>query len=332
MTPASHPKVSIILPVYNAESYVKGALLRLLDQTFIDFELIVVDDSSMDRTRDLAQSVARQDVRVRVIELPVNGGVASARNDGLALATGTYVWFVDVDDAWDDGFLARTVDALERRSADLAVCSAVHRFGSDWSSNEFVVRYRNENVLEGIEAVESLLAGSGALWNKLFRRDVLGLNPFPPLRSKSDHAGVLLVLPELRRIVTVPEVLYTYVQRDGSISNGGNPQPQNFLVLLGIAAASLGQFPNTRRFRHAHARFRCSIIARALREAWRYPTGASELAKQLPTMVTWREVLLTGASDRRAFVTCAAAKIAPRSAKRAFRHIGRNRWTTQGAV
>ncbi|MBO9556768.1 glycosyltransferase family 2 protein [Cellulomonas sp.] len=329
---ASSPTVTVVLPVFNAAEYVGTALRELLRQTFDDFEVVVIDDRSTDDTLSLVEQIAADDDRVRVIGLPTNGGVAHARNAALRAARGRFVWFVDVDDEWSPRFLEIMVENADRLQADVVVCGAEHRFGPALTQREDVARYDDAALLLGRDAVACILLGSGALWNKLFRREVLTGDVFPPLRSKSDHGGVIRLLPELRRVATVPETLYTYVQRDGSISNGGVPQPQNFVALLNLAEASLTKLPDPTTVNDLRARFRAMVVGRALREAWRFPRGTDALVERLPSMVPWRDLLLHVRDDRRTLVTCAAAKLSPRLARRAFRRLGRARWTPRGAV
>lgn len=324
------PLVSVIMPMYNAAAYASRSIEALTRQSYRVTEIIVVDDKSTDDTLEAARSAAASDPRVRIIALPENGGVAQARNAAVAAAHGDYVWFVDVDDEWDPRFIEIMVGAATTSGADLAVCSAVHRFGTRQEVEEFVVRYQEHRVLEGVDALESMLLGSGALWNKLFRREALGLDLFPPLPSKSDHGGVLRTIPRVGRIAVVPDVLYTYVQRDGSISNGGIAQPRNFLALLDMADDSLRSYTATARLRRVRARFRAMIVGRALRESWRYPGAAAEIMRQLPAKVRWRDLVLTVTSDRRTFVTCAAAKLSLPVAGRVFIALGRSRWTPMG--
>ncbi|WP_460785016.1 glycosyltransferase family 2 protein [Microbacterium tumbae] len=322
------PTISIVVPVFNARDYVEFALRRLLSQGAAPLEVIVVDDCSSDGTAESVRRVAASDNRVRVIELAENGGVAHARNTALSFARGKFVWFVDIDDEWSDLFLTVMLEAILVADADLAVCSAVHRYGPLLKEEEFVIRYRRNETLVGNDALKCILLGTGALWNKLFRRECLGESPFPTLRSKSDHGGLLRIMLSLKRVATVPDSLYTYVQRDGSISNGGVPQPQNFLALLSIADESLSGRDGIASL---VSRFRCMIVARALRECWRFAGEANELILKLRGMVGWRDII-HAAADGRSFITCAAAKISPTLARTAFRRLGRGRWTAHGGA
>jgi glycosyltransferase involved in cell wall biosynthesis len=106
--------VSVIMPAYNVAPYVGAAMTSVLDQTFSDLELVVVDDGSTDATPEVVAACAARDPRVRVLHKP-NGGLSSARNHGLRAATGPLVALLDGDDMWSRAYLARQVRILEER-------------------------------------------------------------------------------------------------------------------------------------------------------------------------------------------------------------------------
>ncbi|MCR2825900.1 glycosyltransferase family 2 protein [Microbacterium sp. zg.Y909] len=326
------PLVSIVLAAYNAEAHVTGALARLTGQTYRRIEVIVVDDGSEDDTLATARRAAASDPRLRVVANSGNLGVAAARNRGTEAAAGEYIWFADVDDGWSDRFVELMVSAIQATDADVAVCSAEYRYGPRLDRREPVVRYRQRTTLTGDKAAACLLRGTGALWNKLFRRDLLGPAPFPALRSKSDHGALLRVLPRLRTVTIVRDTLYTYIQRDGSISNGGVAEPSNFLSLLTIADQSVMRMETSRALRRAAVRFRCVIIARALRETWRFARLEEDTSSELARRVRWVDLLGGHPADVRTLVTCAAAKCSPGLARTAFRTLGRSRWPEHGIV
>ncbi|WP_082462037.1 glycosyltransferase family 2 protein [Agromyces sp. Leaf222] len=325
MSDVQPPVVSVILPAYNVEAHIGTAIRRLLNQTYSHVEVVVIDDKSEDSTvSEIMRFV--DDPRLKLVQLPTNRGVANARNIALEAATGEYVWFVDADDEWSSDFIRTMLGAALEDAADLVVCSAIFRFGRDLSRKEYVIRYRSRRQLVGEDALETLLGGTGALWNKLFKRCSLAERPFPPLRSKSDHGGLLKSMPALGRVSIVPDALYSYVQRDGSISNGGIREPENFLALLPIAEASLQTFPQTKRLRRLRVQFRSEIIARAIRENWRFMSKADDSTKDLTREVPWADVACI-LSRPRPFLTCVAAKLAPAQARSAFRLLGRSRWS-----
>lgn len=116
MVDRNNPKLSIIIPVYNAEKSLHRCIDSILTQAFTDYELLVIDDGSKDKSRDILDEYARKDERVRVFSQP-NSGVSSARNLGLDKARGKWITFVDADDYISSGFL----DAFEGKNADLII-------------------------------------------------------------------------------------------------------------------------------------------------------------------------------------------------------------------
>jgi len=99
------PKVSVIIPAYNAQRFIKRTIMTVLDQTFKDFEIIVVDDASTDRTREIVRDLQSKDKRIKLITLGENTGVAVARTIGCKNARGEYFAFLDSDDVWLSKYL-----------------------------------------------------------------------------------------------------------------------------------------------------------------------------------------------------------------------------------
>lgn len=104
-------KISIIVPVYNAEAYIKDCVISILAQSFIDFELILVDDGSKDDSLPLCISLSKTDSRIKVVAKD-NGGVSSARNQGLSVATGEFVTFIDSDDFVDQNYCSSLLNFM----------------------------------------------------------------------------------------------------------------------------------------------------------------------------------------------------------------------------
>ena len=103
-------KISIVVPVYKVEDYLPNCIKSITNQTHTDFELILVDDGSPDRCGHICDQFAARDPRIRVIHKK-NGGLSSARNTGVAAASGDYILFLDSDDTWaSDDFLARVAE------------------------------------------------------------------------------------------------------------------------------------------------------------------------------------------------------------------------------
>ena len=114
-------KVSIVIPIYKAEKYLRTCIDSVLGQTYKDLEVILVDDASPDRCGEICEEYAKKDSRVRVIHKE-NEGVSKARNAGLAIATGDFVQFVDSDDYLAEDMTQKLVEQMEQQKVDLVLC------------------------------------------------------------------------------------------------------------------------------------------------------------------------------------------------------------------
>lgn len=213
----SAPAVSVIVPAYRAAAHLPDALERLIRQDLDEaFEVILVEDGSGDETTEVVLELAAQHALVKAIVLPENGGVARARQRGVAEATGEYVWFVDADDAWPESALRTLLHAARREAADVTVASA-----------EFVYQSGVRRALPapdtapvtGREAFRMLLRGriTGHLWNKLFRRDVMAAASFAPARVQSDLIMTADALAHAGRVCFTADLVYEYRLREGSV-------------------------------------------------------------------------------------------------------------------
>ena len=112
------PRLSIIVPVYQAKEYLEKCINSILEQSFVDFELILVDDGSDDGCERICNDYAKKDERVKIIRQE-NQGVSSARNTGLDYATGKYIAFVDADDWVEKDLFEESINAIEKSKADI---------------------------------------------------------------------------------------------------------------------------------------------------------------------------------------------------------------------
>ena len=158
------PTFSIIVPVYKTEKYLDKCVSSILQQSYTDFELILVDDGSPDNCPQMCDSYQKQDDRIKVLHKE-NGGVSSARNFGMAVATGEHIWFVDSDDYIEPFSLQQLYEAQKAQQADLYVFNngSVHELSSN-SINEFFEKYYFTYIL-----------GFGP-WNKLYKRKIVQSN------------------------------------------------------------------------------------------------------------------------------------------------------------
>ncbi|MCF6736938.1 glycosyltransferase family 2 protein [Blastococcus sp. KM273129] len=238
-------RISVVLPVFNDAAHLVDAIDRILGQTGVDVELVVVDDGSTDGSRALARAAADRDPRIRLIELPQNGGVARARRCGVEQATSEWIWFVDSDDDWSPGSAEHLVTAAEQNpGSDVVVAAARYVFESGRTPAPLVPP--TGPPVTGADAFHLLLVGrvTGHLWNKLFRRDLLLSVEFTPARVQSDLALVAQALAAADQVCFTPAHVYDYRVRPGSIITSRSSRAESLDLLAGAvesAARRLGQ-------------------------------------------------------------------------------------------
>lgn len=217
------PLLSIIIPVYNGKDYLKACIDSVLHQTFSDWELILIDDGSRDGSGELCDTYATDD-RIIVVHRE-NGGQAAARNQGLSMARGRYVGFVDCDDWLDADMYATLVSTLEEHDADVVVCGFIEEYAG---SRKLVNADGTTNVYPGEEAMKLLLQGrmGSYLWSMLFRRSVV-VEPMPHLEPFEDHATIFKWFSHARRVVVMGRAFYHYRQLQGSSLHSYNHRKGN---------------------------------------------------------------------------------------------------------
>ena len=170
-------KISVIMPVYKVEDYVARAIESILEQTLADFEFLIVDDGTPDRSGDICDEYAKKDTRIRVIHKE-NGGAPSARNTAIDLARGKYVYFLDSDDWAGPRMLADMYEMAEKNQADLVVCGFYidTYYGKEYLSEKICVDDRVFTDAESFREESYRYFDRNMLytpWNKLYRLDVI---------------------------------------------------------------------------------------------------------------------------------------------------------------
>lgn len=202
-------QISFVVPIYNMEKYLTRCVESILNQTYKNFELILVDDGSTDRSNIICDELQKQDDRVTVIHKK-NGGLSSARNAGIHMATGDYICFVDSDDWIEDSLLEEALLVLEE---DDDVFVYGHRMVSKYGE-----KGQGEDIkacsLNGEEALEKFLENkiNGYTWNKIVRRELL-LNHnifFPEGRNYEDVATTYKMLMYAHNVKYTEKVFYNY--------------------------------------------------------------------------------------------------------------------------
>ena len=209
--------ISVIIPVYNVEKYLNRCLQSVLNQTYTEFEVILIDDGSTDKSGEICDSVL-SDKRCKVIHQN-NQGVSSARNRGLAVSRGEYILFVDPDDWLDQEMLEKLFSGIG--DADLAMC--FHYVANETSPGEYeFVEHRYFDSKEPFKTENvyyDIFMKSGPLWNKLIKRDAIGEMLFrTDMTYGEDTVFLAKCLEHVRTAVIVPECLYYYQRvRKGNV-------------------------------------------------------------------------------------------------------------------
>ena len=217
--PCEKPLLSIIVPVYDVESYLQKCIDSILVQTLTDFELILVEDGSPDNCPALCDAAVAKDARVRVLHQK-NGGLSAARNAGLDVARGEWIGFVDSDDYIAPEMYEALYQAVQSTGADLALCDYAEVDEAGVPCQSMHVRLEKKDFT-GRELLKNATDSTIQLaWNKLYRRAIFAQLRYPVGKVNED----LFVIPEIclqiQKAVVVPDTLYYYVQRGGSIMNG----------------------------------------------------------------------------------------------------------------
>lgn len=242
------PKVSVIVPVYNVEKYLRRCIDSILTQTFTDFELILVDDGSLDNSPAICDEYSQKDGRVNVIH-KTNGGVSAARNCGLDIACGEYIAFCDSDDYWAPSFLDRLVHTLVSESADCAVSNYVAIDESGQMIRQTTIPEAIKNLTNPEERLQYLLQDilggkSGwEVWKRLFRLDIIQDHKIRFCTTCSNYAEDLGFTLEYslyaKRICSSNCCGYCYVIHDGSMMSRSKNEVK--LSQLNEVSAQFGQ-------------------------------------------------------------------------------------------
>lgn len=206
--------ISIIVPVYNTGKYLKKSIESVLYQTYEDLEVILVDDGSTDGSSAICDEYAQTDTRIKVIHKK-NGGLSSARNAGIEIASGEYIAFVDSDDYILPNMYEKMLLEMKASESDIVMCSYLN-------VNESGCYLGKANIQEwtgaGIDFLKKDGLGYNYAWNKLFRRALFDDLRFPLGKYFEDIFIMHDVFYKAKKVSLIPDALYIYQQREGSIS------------------------------------------------------------------------------------------------------------------
>lgn len=205
--------VSVIVPVYNVETYLVPCIESILCQIYPHFELLLVDDGSTDGSGAICDAVANTDSRIKVIHKP-NGGLSDARNHGMRCARGKYITFIDSDDTVTKDFLSILVTKAEEQNADIVQCNFALR------EEDLHTGTQSELLCDGSEGLRRFLIRDTvyvAACGKLYKRGLFQDVAFPLGRINEDHCTVYKTIYKANKIICIDYALYWHRMRAGSI-------------------------------------------------------------------------------------------------------------------
>lgn len=209
------PKISIIVPVYKVEEYLPRCIDSILDQTFTDFELILIDDGSPDNCGAICDEYAAKDNRIVVIHKE-NAGVSAARNDGLDISKGKYISFVDSDDVIHPQFYEIMLGTID--DADLCFCQYTKFHDKLGFLN---IQSPKREIYEDNEIFNLPNLTIYMIWNKLIKKAVINELRFDvSLKNAEDSLFAFECMTKCKKVVFVDEIMYGYfIRNNGAVAN-----------------------------------------------------------------------------------------------------------------
>lgn len=227
--PDNNPLISVIIPIYNASSFLVRCMDTICAQTYTNIEIVLINDGSKDNSLEICKSYQDKDSRIKIIDKP-NGGVSAARNDGLDNSTGEYVCFVDADDIVSVDYVKYMYELAIKNNADISVCNFTRVADGIYSSVEEVLGNisdeTSEICMDKNEALRNLLYKryiTGYAYVKLFKKSVIGNCRFNTnLKVSEDFEFAFRVIDNSRQIVFGNKILYLYIQNPNSCMHDSN--------------------------------------------------------------------------------------------------------------
>ncbi|KDA06609.1 glycosyl transferase [Microbacterium sp. CH12i] len=300
--------VSVIVPVYNAAGHLKACVQSILSQTYLHLEVVLINDGSSDGSAELCDELAAADPRVKVWHQD-NGGIASAQNTGLKIATGELITFCDNDDLMAPRLLERLAGLMEATDADMSCCRwrniGASRGGEELQNHrdtpfgEFIVIDDPAKAYQTVFslAVRRLLGVelryfSEANWGKLYRAKVFEGIHFPDGHYAQDVAIAMSLYARMRKVTSCDDALYYWLQRGDSVSHG----QRSVEYFSDIVRAHAKSFDVARSLRILPARAYTGMMAlrlerksvRSAADALRYEQDRSMVRSRLRGLSFWQ--------------------------------------------
>ena len=224
-------KISVIIPIYNVEKFLRGSVDSVLNQTYKNLEIILVDDGSKDSSGNICDEYAKKDNRIKVVHKE-NGGLSTARNAGLDVATGKYVMFIDADDLYEENSCEVLYNEIEKRNADIVVGNYIHitHEGEKWPEPLFDTNIYDNFKLSIEDFEKSFFVMNSVVWNKIFKRSFIEEQKlrFIPKAIAEDAIFSTYCYVHTDNIYYIKDVVYNYRQNEANVSISTNCNKKYF--------------------------------------------------------------------------------------------------------
>lgn len=213
--------VSIIVPVFNVETYIGKCLESLINQTNKNIEIIIIDDASTDQSINVIKKYQEKDNRIRLVQFNNNQGVAAARNFGISLARGTYIGFVDPDDYVSTDYFGHLSKTGRLSNADIVVCSRIQKIDNNGKPEGFKKIGIDDNCnFVKLRDRLRIIRTTGVTWNKIYKTSLIKEKQilFPEIKTMgTDNYFTFFSLKTAKVVVCTNKVTYFYRTNPNSI-------------------------------------------------------------------------------------------------------------------
>jgi len=213
-------KISVVIPVYNVEKYLSECLDSVVNQTYKNLQIILVDDGSTDFSGKICDVYAEKDNRITVVHQK-NAGAGAAKNTGLDLVKGEYFSIIDSDDYIELDMYEKMVNSLEKYNVDIVQCLFRNVFVNDSFDRKYKIKSNYPKVLTSKRFLKEYLYDwkYAIFWNKLFKSSLLKEIRFPVGRKIDDEFFTYKLVCNAKKVVNIDNILYNYRMRKTSVMN-----------------------------------------------------------------------------------------------------------------
>ena len=214
--------VSVIVPVYNVEKYLERCLNSLTKQTFENYEILVINDGSPDKSEEIIKKIQKKYPKTIKYYKKENGGLSDARNYGLMKSKGDYIIFVDSDDYVDKNFIKKLYDKAIETKSDITICGIFDEYEETQQKLEYI-NYIPQKLCNIYNDKRQML-NRFAAWNKMYKKSIFGDLKFEKNKIYEDLRLIPKLYLKANKISFVNEPLYHYIIRNGSIMTSSTIQ------------------------------------------------------------------------------------------------------------